>query len=62
MGVSYREEIRKRAKGPRAPNHPREQVGSPLARARDRSEYFRKSYKNARKAKSAQKATQGRLM
>ena len=62
MGVSYREEIRKRTKGTRAPNHSREQICDSRTRARDRKEYFRKSYKDVAKNKSAQKASQGRLM
>ena len=62
MGVSYREEIRRRQKGTRAPNHSREPVGDKVARQRDRKEYFRKSHQVQRKNKSAQKATQGRLM
>ena len=63
MGVSYREEIRRRQKGTGAPNHSREQVRPSSARARDRQEYFRKSHKDkAQIARAQSKATQGRLM
>ena len=62
MGVSYREEVRRRQKGTRAPNHSREQVCNSDTRSRDRKEYLRKPYKDKAKNRSAQKATQGRLM
>ncbi len=62
MGVSYREEIRKRSKGAGAPNPAQKQVRLSDKRARDRAEYFRKSHKKLAKNPSAQKATQGRMM
>jgi len=63
MGVSYREEIRRRQKGSRAPNHSREQIRDPGARARDREEYFRKPHKNTKQAaRSEGTETQRRMM
>jgi len=44
MGVSYREEIRRRQKGSRSATTSRQQVRLQDKRTRDREEHFRKSH------------------
>ena len=61
MGVSYREEIRRREKGQGKTADSREQVRLSRTRARDRKEYFRKSHAVHHKKAKTRAAPQMRM-